>query len=447
MRFRLCTIAIGAAMILAPHAMAESPEEKRYRVLRADGILYGDDPTLGPKLDAVWKQMTNMGPEAQRSWLDMVEPDLAAEKKKCDANSACAAKIAKKRAAGPAADVAPADPRIAKLAAMERPKVEQRWLRPLDAAEVGKGSSSGATFGMEHVVAHIDLPHPVKYYNQKWCQDNIPSDCDYPSGSVYMLLYVDGKPYKHHIAKLSDDAYSSAKKLAFVVLPKTDGEMFAPWGTKVDGRFRINQKGLLISTLIDQINGGKINKGKHTYTLKIIAGNKVPEDMHLTDADKKFYNEKGAFAFYAKHPAIAEVEGTFEVTAAGLKAFHKKTYLDVAKKKLRKNKKTEAELKKQLKGAKEVKILAVNQRFGWDIHYDRFRRPTHRTSSADVYYYNKKTKSHRYLYSRPIRADHKGNNKYGPARWTESMPNHMFMKSHDLIPGLNYPVSGKLKFR
>ncbi len=322
-----------------------------------------------------------------------------------------------------------------------------KWLRPIAADEVGKGTSSGTQFGKEHVVAEIDLPHPLKYYNQKWCQRNMPDDCDYPSGSVFALLSVDGKPYKHHIAKLSDEGYSDAKKLAFVVLPKTDGEMFAPWGTKVNDRYRINQKGLIISTLVDQINGGKIKPGKHTYKLKLVAGNKVPDDMNLTAADKEFYNKNGAFAFYDTLPAIAEVEGDFEISKAGIKAFHKKTYLDVAKKKLRKNKKTEAELKKQLKGAKDVKVLAVNQRFGWDIHYDAFKRPTHRTSSADVYYYNKKTKSHRYLYSRPIKADHKGNNKYGPARWTESMPNHMFSKSHDLIPGMNYPVSGKLKFR
>ncbi len=318
-----------------------------------------------------------------------------------------------------------------------------RYLRPLRKDEVGKCSAQGSNFGSEHISIIVDLPHPPKYYNQKWCQEGIPATCDYDQGDLKVIVYLDGKHYEYLDAEIAGKAYKEDTKLNFVVLPKTDGEMFSTTADedRIDGVSRLNHDGDYISKIIDEINGGKIAPGKHTVKIRIFAEEVVPKkEWNRDDLNQITWEE-----FYADYDPIAEGEVTFNVTKEGIAKYQAKTYLDVPKAKVAKWATTEAQLKTQISDPNIV-VKAVNIRWAdWNVNYDAFKRPVSRETSADVYYFNKKTNSYRYLYSQKVKADYSGG-AWGKAYWNEPIKPSMNTSSGGLDAGINYPVPGNLKF-
>ncbi len=318
-----------------------------------------------------------------------------------------------------------------------------KYLRPLKKDEIGSCAPKGSNFGSEHVSIIVDLPHPPKYYNQKWCQEGIPATCDYDHGDLKVLIYLDGKEYEYLDAEIGGKAYTEETKLNFVVLPKTDGEMFGTTADedRIDGVSRVNMDGDYISKIIDQINGGKIAPGKHTVKIKVFAEEVVPKkDWNAPEYSKMSWSE-----FYERFDPIAEGETSFNITREGITKYQSKTYLDVPKAKVAKWASTEAQLKSQFSDPNIV-VKAVNIRWAnWNVNYNALKQPVSRETTADVYYFNKKTNSHRYLYSQKVKADYSGGT-WGKAYWNQNIKVSMNSSSHELDPGINYPVSGNLKF-
>lgn len=319
-----------------------------------------------------------------------------------------------------------------------------RYMRPLKADEKGSCEAFGSNFGSEHIGITVNLPHPPKYYNQKWCQEGIPATCDYDHGDLKVLIYLDGKEFEYISSELWNKAYENEKSLNFIVLSKTDAQMFANSNTeedKLNGKFRVNYKGDYISKIIDMINGGKIAPGEHTVKIKVFAEEVVPKDEWNRDD----FNDITWEEFFEGYAAIAEGEVTFNLSKDGIAKYQAKTYLDVPEGKVAKWATTESQLKAQISDPNII-VKAVNIRWNdWEVNYDAYKRPVSRETSADVYYFNKKTNSHRYLYSQKVKADYTSGS-WSKAYWNEPIKESMNTSSGQLDPGINYPVPGNLKF-
>jgi len=143
-----------------------------------------------------------------------------------------------------------------------------KFMRPLDDNEMGKITVNSSAFklGSNTLTASVTLPHPPKYYAQKWCTT---MSCDYDHGNLTVEVDIDGFNIGTG-GELWNDQWEQQKTFEFTIIPKNDNELnndLAPYNKEL--LVAQNRTNKIIYAIVDLIYSGKIKAGNHKITVSV----------------------------------------------------------------------------------------------------------------------------------------------------------------------------------
>lgn len=294
-------------------------------------------------------------------------------------------------------------------------------LRPLEEAEKGKFVYNVPSFtvGNSELVATLDLPHPPKYYNMKWCK---ATSCDYDHGNVELYVSVDNEPVAAWSAQLWNDDYEVSKSFSMVLLPKTDvgyGTVDAPFNNSK--LFKLENP--VVYALLDLIYSGNLKVGKHQLKFKAFSIETVPLNSTYLFQD----------SYFSQWPAIAETTIDFIITEEG----RAKIINGSTAKKLSHATGEWVAVDKYLlssnSGTTDFKVIDVATQTQWKVTKNSLGAILYRSCKADVIYKSKD--GYRLQKNILVKEDYSG--KYGNPYFAERIE---FAFGPSLLNSMHLPV-------
>jgi hypothetical protein len=301
-----------------------------------------------------------------------------------------------------------------------------KHLIPLNEEEAGKFAYSPDKFaaGSGTLTSKLELPHPPKYYNMRWCK---ATSCDYDHGKLVFAAFLDDTFLAAWTTKFEGQDYTETKSFSMTVLPQSDKGIDNNSSAFNTSKL-FNDHNPVVYGLFDRIYGGRMKNGTHTLRLKVYSQECVPYSATY----------ENTVEYHDTWNAIAENSVQLKTDDAG------KTKLinaSTAQKLTHAGGEwaaVDAHLKATLAdGMPEIEIIDAAATTEWKVTVNFAGTPMYRDCKADVIYKSSEYGTRR-LNGVKIREDYNGGS-YGKPYATEVL-NTYFYDSGASFGSMHYPV-------
>ncbi len=314
---------------------------------------------------------------------------------------------------------------------LEMAKNGPKYGIPLDATEKGKLTLSNENIIPKggDVTMKVDLPHPPKYYNVKWCQANT---CDYDHGDLLVYVELDGAYLTRWNVELWNDDYEVKKNFEMIIAPKNDADFGKSSGLFNKSTFLGKNDNVFAYALYDKIYNTNFKSGEHTLVIKVLSPNNV--DLYGGvdfGATKEFFD---SFSY-----PIAEKTVKFNLSDADRTSFLNNS----SSKKLGHAggswAAVDAHLLKTTPNYDFATINDIACQTEWKVTTNSLGAILFRTCKADMIYTNNEGAT-RVVRGLEVKQKYEGGNNYSKGGITDIIQ-HYFTDESGFLNNFHYPVS------